>query len=150
MISLITSWITSCTVHSPFQKSEKLQNYNLTDESIVIVALTQVETGFNPINLATFWSRVMDVRSSLDTNPGYLGGSIRRQLIGSKAWTMTVWKDSDSLDDFIYSKTHEKAMKDGAPAVNKSIFYRIKKKWKEIPIDWETAVKEIEENGREH
>ncbi|MCZ8344296.1 MAG: hypothetical protein O9301_14775 [Leptospira sp.] len=140
--------ISNCVVGTPFQKSSKLSDYKIKEDTVVVVALTEVETKGSISDLWTFWKRVSSVRESIESNPGYLGGSIRRQLFGSKAWTMTVWKDEESIDNFVYAKEHERAMKEGGPAVKRGRFYRIQKQWKEVPIPWEVAEELVHEEGR--
>lgn len=145
----IATWISNCAMATPFTKSTQINQVNLTPEKEVVLALTEVHITGQSKDKSTFWDRVMSVRNSLESNPGYLGSAIRREIFGSRAWTMTVWKDEESLDAFVYSREHERAMKDGAPAVKKALFYRSKRKWKEIPIDWKEAEALILEEGRE-
>jgi len=148
MLTTIFSAVIGCTVASPFQQSSKLGSTSIQPETIVVVALTEVETKGSIFEQITFWKRVSSVRSSLEDNQGYLGGSIRRQLFGNRAWTMTVWENEDSLENFVDSREHERAMKEGAPAVEANRFYRIRKPWKDVPIKWEEVETLIKENGR--
>jgi len=141
-------WILNCAISSPFQKSSKIAQYNLTPDSIVTVALTEVDIYGSYSDKSTFWDRVSSVRSSLEENDGYLASAIRKEIFGSRAWTMTIWKNDEALEQFIYSRAHERAMKDGAPAVKNSKFYRSQRTWKELPMAWEVVEKLIYEEGR--
>lgn len=141
-------WIMSCAVGTPFQKNSKLDESVLKPETLVTVALTEVDISGSYSVKSVFWDRVGSVRSSLESNPGFLGGSIRREIFGSRAWTMTIWKDEQSLENFVESREHERAMKEGGPAVRKAKFYRGKKMWKEIPLSWDIAEQLIDEEGR--
>ncbi len=144
----IISIVSNCTVAAPFQKSSRFEQYNITENTEVLVALTEVEIHGSIFDQFTFWRRVTSVRGSLEENKGYLGVTIRREIFGSMAWTMTVWKDESSLEDFVYSREHERAMKDGAPAVKRGRFFRIKKQWKDLPMPWEEATHLVHEEGR--
>lgn len=145
----IATWITNCAFATPFAKSKKVEDLKITPETEVVFAITEVHIQGSSNNKNTFWDRVFSVRDNLESNPGYLGSSIRREVLGSRAWTMTVWKDTESLEAFVYSREHERAMKEGAPAVQKALFYRSKKKWKDLPIPWKEAEALILEDGRE-
>lgn len=142
------SFLINCAISAPFQKSSQFDKYNVNDNTEVVVALTEVEIHGSLLNQLTFWRRVSSVRSNIESNNGYLAGSIRREIFGSNAWTMTVWKDEDSIDNFIYSQEHERAMKEGAPAVKKGRFFRIRKQWRELPLAWEEAINLVHEEGR--
>lgn len=147
MLSILV-WISNCTIATPFQKNDRLKLSDLKKQTLVVVAITEVEIKGSFSLRSIFWNRVSSVRSSLAENEGYLGGAIRRELFGNRAWTMTVWKDEISLDRFVESVEHERAMREGGPAVTKSKFYRGYKQWQEIPLSWETAEKIMEEEAR--
>lgn len=148
IITSALQWIMNCAVGTPFQKNSKIEENYLKPETLVIVALTEVDLSGTYSVKSLFWERVTTVRNSLETNEGYLGGAIRREIFGSRAWTMTVWKDEKSLDNFVESREHERAMKEGGSAVRKAKFYRGKKKWKELPLPWDIVQHLIEEEGR--
>lgn len=140
--------ISSCAIATPFQKSPKFDTIEMTPETIVILALTEVEITGSSADKSTFWDRVTSVRKSLDVMPGYLGGAIRREILGPRAWTQTVWRSEEELDLFVASREHERAMREGAPAVKTSKFYRGRHAWKELPMGWDVVEKLIEEEGR--
>lgn len=144
----VWQWITSCAVATPFQRSAKLDQVEMTPETIVILALTEVEITGTSSDKSSFWERVTSVRKSLDEMPGYLGGAIRKEILGPRAWTLTVWTSEEALEQFVASREHERAMREGAPAVKTSKFYRGKYAWKEMPIGWDVVEKLIDEEGR--
>lgn len=148
VITMFFSTLAGCAIASPFKKSPKIDSSLIDPDTIVVVALTEVHTKGSILEQITFWKRVSSVRNSLEDNQGFLGGSIRRQIFGNQAWTMTVWENEDSLDDFIYSKEHERAMKEGAPAVESNRFYRMNRPWKDVPLAWEEVEILIKEKGR--
>ncbi|PJZ36862.1 hypothetical protein CH354_12270 [Leptospira levettii] len=148
MIMILFSWLIHCKIATPFQRNESVNKDLYENETEVVIAITEVEISGSYSLRSIFWNRVSSVRSKLNQNEGYLGGAIRREIFGNRAWTMTVWKNESALDQFVYSKEHERAMKEGGPAVKKSKFYRGFVKWKELPISWERAEKLIDEEGR--
>ncbi len=148
ILTTFFSTLAGCALASPFKKSSKLDSSLIHPDTIVVVALTEVHTKGSIFEQITFWNRVSSVRKSLEDNQVFLGGCIRRQIFGNRAWTMTVWENEDSLDDFIYSREHERAMKDGAPAVESNRFYRMNRPWKDVPLAWEEVEILIKEKGR--
>ncbi|TGM05201.1 DUF3291 domain-containing protein [Leptospira jelokensis] len=142
------NWFSYCTIATPFQKNINPKNAMLSNDSSVVIAITEVEIEGSYSIRSIFWDRVSSVRSKLDQNEGYLGGAIRREIFGNRAWTMTVWKNESALDQFVYSLEHERAMKEGGPAVKKSKFYRGFRTWNEIPLSWKVAETLLAEEGR--
>jgi hypothetical protein len=149
MILSLLNLLSNCAIGTPFAKSSKINDFGLKPETQVTIAITEVDIeGASSSNRSTFWDRVSSVRSSLDSNKGYLGGAIRREIFGSRAWTMTTWINEEALEQFVESREHERAMKEGEPAVKKAKFYRGKRAWSEIPLDWKEAERLIDEEGR--
>lgn len=149
LVSFISSFLSHCALGIPFQKSDQWTKLDIQPNTNVLVAFTEVKTGGSFWDRRIFWSRVSDVRNSLHTNTGYLGGSIRREFFGDYAWTVTVWKDEDSLEKFIFDREHTRAMKEGDAAVAKGKFLRMWKPAREVPIDWDIAIPLIREEGRD-
>ncbi|TGL20079.1 DUF3291 domain-containing protein [Leptospira yanagawae] len=147
MISFL-NWFSHCTIATPFQKNMNPNDPTISNHSSVVIAITEVEIEGSLSIRSIFWDRVSSVRSKLQQNEGYLGGAIRREIFGNRAWTMTVWKNESALDQFVYSMEHERAMKEGGPAVKKSKFYRGYRKWNEIPLSWKVVETLLAEEGR--
>lgn len=57
---------------------------------------------------------------------------------------MTVWLDDDALENFIYSDIHDEAIRQSKSALKKANFYRKEISWKEVPMNWDIAIKELE------
>lgn len=144
-VLLTTSLLLSnCVIGSPFTKSQQSRTLDLKDEQEVVLAITEATTTGSIFERFIFWRRVSDVNNDLNNNKGYLGGSIRRQVFGSKAWTMTVWLDEESLENFVESRIHARAMREGANALEKSNFHRMRVQWKNLPLTWQEAIQELE------
>jgi heme-degrading monooxygenase HmoA len=139
----------NCTVAAPFKKSTQWDQKKVQSSTKVLVAYTEVKITGSIWDQRIFWNRVSDVRRSLDENQGYLGGSIRRELFGEYAWTMTVWTDEESLEEFIDSREHSRAMKEGDSAVGGGKFLRIWVDAESLPLPWEEAITKIRNEGRD-
>ncbi len=144
--------LTNCKISTPFRAPEidpSGQAVGAPDDRVV-VGVTHVVVGKDGRRAKTFWSNVWKVKGSLEARPGFLGASLRRQLFGNQAWTMTVWEDHQSLDAFVRHAVHRSAMKEGMPALVKARFARIEVARDEIPISWKRAERLLETEGWEY
>ena len=58
-----------------------------------------------------------DLRAVLDTmnqHDGLIGYAVRKELFGSRVWTKSVWTDRASMERFVQSAAHRKAMASGS------------------------------------
>lgn len=70
-------------------------------------------------------------------HPGYIGGSI---ILGfDDAWTMSAWRDEDSIVAFYGSKAHSEAMAAALPSVEDTRPARLSVPAREVPLRWEHA-----------
>ena len=70
----------------------------------VIVALTNAT--LDPALQKEFDFHTLEIYRNLDSYPGYIAGTIRRQIFGSQVWTVTVWTTLESLENFRKSDRH--------------------------------------------
>jgi heme-degrading monooxygenase HmoA len=143
---LILPIFTSCVVGSPFKKSFQSKDLGLSQDQKVVLVITEANIQGSVWDQILFWRNTSAVNKDLENNKGFLGGSIRRQLFGSRAWTMTVWLDDDALENFIYSDIHDEAIRQSKSALKRANFYRKEISWKEVPMNWKEAIKELESN----
>ncbi|MDX1958258.1 MAG: DUF3291 domain-containing protein [Leptospiraceae bacterium] len=134
----------NCAISSPFQWKDSIDRNKDIDRK-VYVGITEVVLGDDSKKNDLFWDYVYKLRKEIHSNNGFLGISIRRQLFQRKAWTMTVWESEEDMDNFVYSGTHKKAMKDAFDAMVSTRFARVELTFKEIPISWEKAEKFLDE-----
>ena len=113
----------------------------------VIVSLTMAEYKPGWKSRRVFWRNVGQVEKSLADRPGLVGYSMRRQIIGNQAWTMTVWEDESSLRDFVSSPAHQDAMRQALPILEDVAFARVELSANEIPMTWEQAEQLLETRG---
>lgn len=144
---LMLQILSACTISKPFKQTKELKT--LPKNQVVIVGLTYAAIKKDQ-KKHVFWDNVESIIKSLDDQPGFLGYSVRRGLLGNEAWTMTVWKDKNSLQSFISSDAHVKAMKEGSTVIKKASFHNFKTEVKNIPISWKEAINLLDQNGRSY
>ncbi|MFN4042713.1 MAG: hypothetical protein ACK4HI_00800 [Limnobacter sp.] len=81
-----------------------------------------------------FYSRSEEVVKSLKGQPGLLAYSVRRQLFGNQAWTLTVWDSERSKSAFIRSSAHQSAMAEASSVLSCARFLR---------VDWSGEIKNL-------
>ena len=129
-----------CTISTPFKGPGYDRDDGVTGDrsgATVVVALTHAVLGPERRNFDRGVDRVVD---SLAQQPGLIGSSLRRELFGNEAWTMTVWRDAAALDAFVRSSVHQQAIRDGAGDLAGANFSRFELPAAALPIDWETAL----------
>ena len=139
-----------CAISTPFQGPGYDRSTGVSSDradGIVIVALTHAVLGKERRNFDRGVDRVVD---SLAQQPGLIGYSLRRELFGNEAWTMTVWRDEASLEDFVRSSTHQQAIRDGAGELAGVNFSRFELPATELPIGWDTALEYLAASGRSY
>jgi heme-degrading monooxygenase HmoA len=119
-------------------------------DSNVVLAITYIEIKKDSPDLSKFWDHVFGIHKNMGENPGVLGVSIRKTIFSSKAWTMTIWENESSLENFVENERHRTAMREGRSAIVKTKFYRTTKKYSELPISWDVAEALVEKEGVEY
>ncbi len=113
----------------------------------VFVSLTKAVLVNDPKLRAIFWSYVGKVEASLPEHPGFVGYSKRTRLFGNEAWTMTIWTDEKSLNDFVEGDVHQTAIRESIHALASATFARVELNREEIPLSWERALQFLDKNG---
>jgi heme-degrading monooxygenase HmoA len=146
---LIGIWLglSAFTIGMPFRGTDALDN--LPPETLVTVGMTHVTNGDDSKKNDVFWDHTYAVIDSLPTHAGYLGHKVRKEIFGNEAWTMTVWKDEESLNGFVRGDKHGEAIQNGLDAVAKARFVRFTIERSKIPLPWDEAEKIMNEKGRD-
>ena len=145
LINLILQTIISaCKISTPWHE---MKSSNLNLEKEVVVGLTYIELGDDSDKNKIFWKSTFELKKKLKDYPGYVGGSIRKEIFGNKGWTMTVWEDEESLEKFVYGERLQTAIEEGSPALLKTKFSRLKVKRKEIPLPWDEVEKILKDSN---
>ena len=136
-LSIVTALLLAgCAIGPPFRTQSALQNFQ--DDDLVVVGLTKAVRGKDARKNKLFWDNTMAVIDSLKRgeHPGLLGHAVRVEILGKASWTMTVWKDEESLNNFVRSPIHQKAIREGFAALKDAKFARVKRAVKDIPLSW--------------
>ncbi|MDJ0711718.1 MAG: hypothetical protein QNJ14_15115 [Woeseiaceae bacterium] len=141
--------LAGCTISMPFRYADSAAREQGGSETL-IVSLTMAEYQPGWKSRRVFWRYVGQVEESLADSPGLVGHSLRRQIIGNRAWTMTVWKDESSLRAFAGSPAHQDAIRQALPTLEDVRFARVELPAHEIPISWEQAEQLLETHGRRY
>ena len=99
----------------------------------------------------SYWSIFSFVRQSnaiqkqLKDSPGLIGYSLRAQLLGKRAWTLSVWQDERALSEFVGRSPHADTMKKVSLGEARK-FVRWKLMGSEVLPEWDEELKHLE-NG---
>lgn len=124
------------------------QAADLPADAPVVVALTEAKLSPDFDAHGVFWSRSRDVVRSLADRPGLVGYTIRLEPLGTRIWTMTVWRDDQSLAAFLADSTHRRAATEGMPSLADARFARVRVARAEAPLAWPDAVARLARDGR--
>ena len=97
-----------------------------------------------------YWSIFSFIRQSnaiqkqLKDSPGLVGYSLRAQLLGKKAGTLSVWQDERALSEFVERSPHVDTMKKISLGEERK-FVRWKLMGSEVPPKWDEALKHLED-----
>jgi len=92
-----------------------------------------------------YWSIFSFIRQSnaiqkqLKGSLGLIGYSLRAQLLGKKAWTLSVWEDEPALNDFVGKSPHVNTMRKVSLGEARK-FVRWKLLGSEVPPKWDDAL----------
>jgi heme-degrading monooxygenase HmoA len=144
--ALSLSWLTCCKVATPFRgpgyDSEAAQSI----DQEVIVALTHVVLGADSAINQRFWDFVFSIEKQLPNTKGALGHSIRKKLFSDEGWTMSIWRDEESLSAFVNSGLHKRAVDEAGSAIKTVRYARVKLPKSQTPISWEAAEELLDKN----
>jgi len=89
--------------------------------------------------IPNFFRFTSEIRRQLRTAPGLIGYSLDARPLARTFWTLSVWRDQQSLSDFVAAVPHSRIMQSLAPHMGKSQFAQWTVESNEIPLDWNTA-----------
>ncbi len=137
--------LASCEIARPFRGPgySKSEGVTLPDAGPTVwVAVTNAQV--DNATRGVFDDFTRQTIESLPSNDGYIGHSVRARVLGNEVWTMTIWRDEASLNDFVGSPTHRAAMRKGLPPVIRAKFLRFEHPTNEVPPTWSDMLKRLE------
>jgi quinol monooxygenase YgiN len=108
----------------------------------VVVALTWAS--LDPQRRAVFDRYTNRLVETLPQQPGLLGYSVRRELLGNEVWTMTVWSSDEARRNYVYSPLHQEAITETYGIIQRARFVRYVTTAAELPPIWPAALKRLE------
>ncbi|WP_291751604.1 hypothetical protein [Limnobacter sp. UBA6514] len=81
---------------------------------------------------------------SLQGQPGLLAYSVRRQLFGNQAWTLTLWESENSKSAFIRSSAHQLAMAEASSVLSCARFLRVDWSGEVKNLDWDDVLDRLD------
>ena len=81
----------------------------------------------------------LQTQRQLKSARGIIGYSLDARPFARKFWTLSVWEDRQSLDDFVRQIPHSQIMQKMIPHMGKSEFAEWTVSHAEIPLDWGAA-----------
>jgi len=96
-------------------------------------------------SILTFFRYVGRIQKQMDRSRGLLGYSMKMQLLGRKAWTLSVWEDEPALQEFVTRSPHLDTMRKPILQPGKSRFVRWKLVGSSVPPKWEEALTHLVE-----
>jgi heme-degrading monooxygenase HmoA len=91
--------------------------------------------------------RVIDAMAA---QPGLLGFSARQELVGDTVWTLTVWENDRTLEQFLASAIHRRAVRRGRAAVVIMQSWRTELDVELIPQSWPETLAMFTGAGSQH
>lgn len=142
----LLSALPGCQIATPFRgRGYNALRQTPADERPETVLLAITYAKLKPLNRGPFDRGIDEIMGSINRQPGLIGSSFRRELLGSQVWTMSVWEDETAFTEFVYSDVHDRAMRDGRVSV--VTFKQLQREipTSDLPVSWERAQRMIAE-----
>jgi heme-degrading monooxygenase HmoA len=112
---------------------------------LVVVTRGDIEAGRGK----AFANELRGVMDSMNEQDGLVGYAVRKEIFGSRVWTMSVWIDRASVQRFVQSPAHSRAMAEGgirqASFVTTSALIDASR----VPLSWSEAERLLERRTSE-
>lgn len=113
----------------------------------VVVALTKAVLRPDGDARDRFRAQVRAIDAAMRDQPGLVGYALRMEPLGDTVWTMTVWRDEDSLRAFVRGDAHRTAVRTSMDAVETSVFARVPMDRAAVPPSWDQALAILDRDG---
>lgn len=121
-------------VHVPYRQVQT----DLPADARVVVALTAAE--FDPAQRSIFLRESRRIVRELPTQPDLVGFSARFEALGTRAWTMTAWRDRAAVERFGRSASHRQGVTTAGPALRSVRVRIVELPAAELPLAWDRAM----------
>jgi len=89
--------------------------------------------------IPNFFRFTFQIQGQLKTASGLIGYSLDAKPFSRKFWTLSVWHDQQSLDNFVRQVPHGQVMRALAPHMGKTQFAQWAVTHADIPPNWAVA-----------
>ena len=147
MLFVLLTQLAACTFSRPFTGPGYDSTRGVTLDSAgeeVVMVLTHARLGDGR---DTFDDNVSSILDTLEQQPGLIGYSVRIEILGDDAWTMTVWDEEANVDRFVRSSRHQTAIHESLSELTDMRFLRKRMPRSEVPVDWEQALQMLQGQG---
>ena len=131
---------------TPFKQLASETDMRDAEDIHVVVTYAEVRPDKNSAEL--FSNYLDSIVEGMDSQPGLYGYSLRKELFGNRAWTMSLWRGEQAISDFRASEFHLPAMIEGPRILKSATFARAKVKPVDVPLSWDYALQLLSEQGR--
>lgn len=138
--------LTGCTIATPYRAGSESAPPSPDARRVVVITHAVLDRQAR----AEFDRQTRRVAESLRGQPGLIGYSLRRELLGDEVWTMTEWRDEAARARFVASPIHREAMAGGASALRSVRFARIELPAAQLPLTWSRALELLEQHERSY
>jgi len=84
------------------------------------------------------------IQEQLEDARGLVGYSMRVQLLGKKAWTLSVWEDEAALQEFVRKSPPADTMRKPIIQPGKARFVRFKLDGSKVTPSWDEALGQLD------
>lgn len=141
--------IGGCEVGHPFRGPRYDRErgvVNVAAGRLLVVAITQGDVAGG--GGRQFNNALRAVLDGMDAHEGLVGYAVRRQLFGSRVWTMSVWTDHASLRKFLASPDHRSAVENGKIPRASLVSAQVEVPAEQVPFTWSRAKAILADNAR--
>jgi nitrite reductase/ring-hydroxylating ferredoxin subunit len=96
-----------------------------------------------------FFRFVFAIQRQLAESEGLIGYSLDAHPLAKEFWTLSVWKDRDSLWRFVHRLPHSQAMQDLLPRMGETGFFHFEVRGSAVPPDWHETKRRMRERETE-
>lgn len=124
-------------VHSPVRLLPAARD--LAPSALVVMSLTHARIYME--KRGAFERATLALLGQLGDAEGLLMYSIRRELLGDQAWTMTAWRADEYRDQFLASEMHSLALLSARDSIKSMRSRRISLTVNDLPLRWSRALR---------
>ena len=145
VVTVIILGLTGCAYTSTWRTTELGRSLATSAEpALVTLSFTERKAG----QRGPFFHQVQSVLADLPSHEGLLGYAFRFELLGTKAWTVTAWRDSNARDQFVYASAHSTAMSHAGEVLERSAFRSLRVPPRELPLPWTQVLAHLAEQPK--